>query len=597
MTPANEEVDLIWSSFGERFDIAVVEVADPPGELQAQGFVSGAGAERDALNEAVNAKMNASEAHFGKARLNMMQSVDEEALGEQFEAQARRKGGIYFTPAWLVKRVLEAAAPFVPAQGRLAVVDPACGAGAFLSAAGEAFPRATLLGCELEAQSAAECRTRMPRAVVVNGDALRGPTLGKLLRQIPAKAFEVWVGNPPYNGRSALLDDSKAFARMQKLLAPEATLAKGQSLRDDFAFFLLVAAERLKGRDGAIAFVTSASLLDAFLYAPLRHTLLSRLALREAVDLGIGVFRGTRVRTCFTIWTTNREGPTVTAEAPQYRLRKVSLEANTLHEAWRADGELLTKLVPVSLPGLKTRFDELLTDSDPERLRGRLEELMRTPKSKLAQFARRHQIPQSCAAKLAALPTGLAINPARIRAFIRYRGARSRGPSAFCYLDRMLIPRGDHRLHGQWDPHQGRCKLVFNIRELPLWAELLEEAGCVTAYQHARFAPLWVPLRVREEGPLAANRLTVDALGPLVPNLSPRGLQWAQQLGGPREVFAEIARFICSRPVQDLWAPAFGASEELSVPELSAPEEGVEPVPEAVAPSRPMPRPMPLRKS
>jgi hypothetical protein len=540
--------------------------------------------------------MDATEAHLA-ARLTTMQSVDEEALGERFETRARRKGGIYFTPSWLVEQVLDAAAPWVPAEGPLAIVDPSCGAGAFLSAAAQRFPKAKLFGCELEAESARECRTRVPGAMVVQGDALRGPGLGKLLAQIPAGAFELWVGNPPYNGRSALLDDPKAFARMQKLLVPEAELAKGQSLRDDFAFFLLVAAQRLADRPGALAFVTSASLLDAFLYAPLRHTLVSRLALREAVDLGAGVFRGTKVRTCLTVWTTHREGAVVAAPPPQYRLRNVSAEASALHEAWRKDGEPLTQLIPVSLPGLKTRFDELLTDSDPERLRERLVALMRTPKSKLGAFAKKHGIPKSCAAKLAALPRGLTIDPAKVRAFIRYRGALSRGPSAFCYLDRELIPRGDHRLHGDWDPHQGRCKLVFNTRELPLWAELLEEAGCVTAYQHTRFAPLWVPQRVREEGPEIANRLSLDALGPLVPNLSPRGIQWAEQLGGPREVFAEIARFIRSEAVQEIWAPAFGAAEELPVPDLSVGEadEAAEALPER--PSKPAPRPLPLRSS
>ena len=532
------------------------------------------------------------------ARLTTMQSVDEEALGERFESHARRKGGIYFTPGWLVDQVLEAAAAFVPAEGPLAIVDPACGAGAFLSAAAEKFPRATLFGCELEAKSARECSARVPGATIIEGDALRGPALGELLKAIPPGAFELWVGNPPYNGRSALLDDPKAFARMQGLLAPEAAMAKGQSLRDDFAFFLLVAAERLAGRQGALGFVTSATLLDAFVYAPLRQTLLSRLALREAVDLGAGVFRGTKVRTCFTVWTTGREGTPAAPEAPGYRLKKVSTEASALHEAWRRDGELLTKLIPVSLPGLKTRFDELLTDADPERLRVRLTELMRTPKQKLADFAKQHGIPESCAAKLAALPTGLTIDPAKVRAFIRYRGAASRGPTGFCYLDRDLIPRGDHRLHGAWDPHQGRCKLVFNVRELPLWAEVLEEAGCVTAYQHTRFAPLWVPQRVREGGPEIANRLPVEALGELVPNLSPRGLQWAEQLGGPREVFAEVARFIRSEAVQEIWAPEFGASEELAVPELSrvAPDGLVaQAVPREAR--GPVARPMPLRKT
>ncbi len=291
------------------------------------------------------------------------------------------------------------------------------------------------------------------------------------------------------------------------------------------------------------------------------------------------------------------------AAPPKYLLRQAPLEATTLHDTWVKHGEPLSTLIPVTLPGLKTRFDELLTDFDPERLRERLVELMRTPKSQLAAFADRHGIPKSCAAKLAALPTGLTIDPAKVRAFIRYRGARARGPSSFCYVDRALIPRGDHRLRGDWDPHQGRCKLIFNVRELPLWAELLEEAGCVTAYQHTRFAPLWVPQRIRDEGlSVATTQQSVQALGPLVPNLSPQGLQWAQLLGGPREVFAEVARFIRSAAVQEVWAPAFGASEELFVPDLSvgAPADSsdaqVHPPPGHPVQPRALPQPQPSKK-
>ncbi len=483
--------------------------------------------------------------------------MDEEALGERFGAQARRRGGIYFTPGWLVERVLDAVAPFVPHRGPVAVVDPACGAGAFLAAAAVRFPKAALFGCELEAASAAECRLRVPSATIVEGDALRG---AKLEHALPAGAFEVWVGNPPYNGRSALLDDPDAFRRMQGLLAPGVVLASGQSLRDDFAFFLLTAAERLAQRKGVLAFITSATLLDAFLYAPVRQTLAAKLSLREAVDLGPGVFRGTRVRTCFTVWTTDGSGERVTPRPPQFRLSAVSSEAAALNAKWRAEGEPLTTLVPVSLPGLKTRFDELLTAASAPQLIERLKELMRTPRDELAAFSKRHRIPESAAAKLAALPTGLEIEAAKVRPFIRYRGAQPLGPAGFCYVDRALIPRGDHRLRGDWDPHRLDCKLVFNVRELPLWAELFDEPGCVTAYQHTRFAPLMVPQRVRDEGATRAP------LGPLVPNLSARGLEWAKRLGGPRAVFAAIEAFIRSDPVQRSWAPALGAAEEICIP-------------------------------
>jgi hypothetical protein len=109
---------------------------------------------------------------------------------------------------------------------------------------------------------------------------------------------------------------------------------------------------------------------------------------------------------------------------------------------------------------------------------------------------------------------------------------------------RELIPRGDHRLQGTWDPHLERCKLVFNVRELPLAAAVLDEPGCVTAYQHTRFAPLW----------LRDGR----------PNLSERGLKWAG--GNPVRAFERIAEFVMSEAVQRDWAPHLGTTRVLPVP-------------------------------
>jgi hypothetical protein len=131
-------------------------------------------------------------------------------------------------------------------------------------------------------------------------------------------------------------------------------------------------------------------------------------------------------------------------------------------------------------------------------------------------------------------------------------------------LDRRLIPRGDHRLQGSYDPHACPQKLIFNARELPLSAAFLDRPGCVPAYRHTRFAPLWVPERVLNEG-LSAARGN-EPLGQDVPNLTAKALRFAEANGGPAKLFAAIARFVESAPVQDIWAPAFGTARELPVP-------------------------------
>ncbi|MET0404288.1 MAG: N-6 DNA methylase [Cystobacter sp.] len=518
--------------------------------------------------------------------------LDEEALVHQFPGIDRRARGAFYTPAPLVERTLALALAYA-GEGPLAVVDPACGAGAFLSAAAHARPEAHLAGLELEPEVALACRARVPTADIHQGDALRDG-LEPLLARIPGTHRELWLGNPPYNGTSALLKDRAAYGRLKALLP--LALPPGTSLRDDFAFFLLLAAHRLASRPGVLAFITPTSLLDAFLYAPLRATLLRTLSLREVVELGPGAFAGTQVRTCITVWTSPPGPPAPTRytrftpsgpvraegflpEAPEWRLSPTPTEASELDARWRAEGEPLTTLVPVSLPGVKTRFDELLVDEDPQRLLARLDHFTRMPEQELATFARAWNIPDALLPKLSALKRGAprSVEPAFVRPFFRYAGARHRGrvppeARAFCYLDRRLIPRGDHRLRGPWDPHRSEVKLLFNVRELPLSAALLEEEGCVHDHRHARFAPLFVPQRLRDEG-LGLTRVapTLETLGPLVPNLSPRGREWAERCGGPIAAFQAIVRFLNGPEVQGCWAPVHGASRVLPIPFVTLP--------------------------
>jgi hypothetical protein len=502
----------------------------------------------------------------------------------------RRQHGVYLTPPGLVDRVFELALPQV-AAGPLTVVDPACGDGAFLAAARTRLPLAVLVGLELSEALAGAARTRVRRAHVLVGDALRGGWAA-LEATLPERHVELWVGNPPYNGTSPLLRDPAAYAALRTRIGLDASLPPGTSLRDDYAFFLLLAAARLRHRRGVLAFITSATLLDAFLYAPVRQRLLESLALENVVDLGAGAFPGTRVRACITIWRSRgprgqarfrcrlpgeplRFGPDerFSPEGPEWNLRPTRAEARGLDAAWRARGEPLDRLVPIHCTGLKTRFDELLVDGDAELLFARVDAFLRTSPRGLAQFAAAFGLPSALVPKLERLRHTLGLPPraerTAVRRFFRYAGARHRGSlpesvRAYCYLDRRLIPRGDHRLTGHFDPHLHPVKLVFNLRELPLSAALVDTPGCIPAYRHARFAPLEVPERVWAAGRGVARRDA--ALGPLVPNLSRVGRAWATRVGGVHAAFRHIVAFVNSPAVQDVWAPAFGCSRSLPIP-------------------------------
>lgn len=488
-------------------------------------------------------------------------SVDEEALASGLAPGRRLERGAWFTPRAVVEQVLEAAAPLLPPGGPAVVVDPACGAGAFLVAAAERWPRARLLGAELERASAAACRARLPAATVLEGDAL---TSDALEAAVGEGGFELWVGNPPYNGTSPLLRSKAAWARACAWLPEGLAPPRGTSLRDDYVFFLLKASRWLQGRTGALAWVTSSTLLDAYGHAPVRQALLQRLALREVRPLPAGAFRGTRVRTCITVWSTRRDGPgplhagqPFTPRPPAWVLALEPEEAAALDRAWRgAGGASLDELVPVSFPGLKTRFDELLVDADRTRLVQRMRAFLRAPPAALPAFARAFGLPARLVPRLRALRAGapgLAFRAAAVRPFLRAAGARPLDPPAWCYLERALIPRGDHRQRGPFDPFRHPVKLVFNWRELPLAARVLELPGCLTAYQHARFAPLLVPASLRTD-----PRGRPEAGEAEVPNLTPLGLEWARRLGSPRAVFEHLAAHLMSEPFQATWAPAYG---------------------------------------
>ncbi|HYX92429.1 MAG TPA: N-6 DNA methylase, partial [Myxococcaceae bacterium] len=72
--------------------------------------------------------------------------VDEEALADALPRADRKAHGVFFTPAALVAAVFDAVRPHLPASGSLAVIDPACGAGAFLTHAAQRLPAAKLFG-------------------------------------------------------------------------------------------------------------------------------------------------------------------------------------------------------------------------------------------------------------------------------------------------------------------------------------------------------------------------------------------------------------------------------------------------------------------
>ena len=267
---------------------------------------------------------------------------------------------------------------------------------------------------------------------------------------------------------------------------------------------------------------------------------------------------------CVTVWTTPRSGQlvrigqqTFTPHGPDWRLKSPATDAQALEDGWSAKGQALTELVPVSFAGLKTRFDELLVDDDRAVLEARVAAFIAT--KNVTAFARDFGLSKFLPKleQLKQYAEEAKFEGAHVRRFLRYRGPNPRAPNAWCYVDRHLIPRGDHRLRGEFDPHASSLKLVFNVHELPLAAHVIGEPGCVTMYRHSRFAPERVP-RALLESPGATQFDAAD----LVPNLSARG----QAFGSTRAVFEHVAAHFMSRPFQEIWAPAFGTTRTPMIP-------------------------------
>jgi hypothetical protein len=134
---------------------------------------------------------------------------------------------------------------------------------------------------------------------------------------------------------------------------------------------------------------------------------------------------------------------------------------------------------------------------------------------------------------------------------------------AFAYVDPALIPRGDHRFRGGWDPHPLGPKLVFNVRETPLSAAVVPGPTCVHDYRHSRFAPLVAPEGVVRGGLKAARRgadLGCEAL-----NFVPAWAAAARALRDPSDLLEYLSAIINSRLVQERFAPICGESEEVPV--------------------------------
>lgn len=192
---------------------------------------------------------------------------------------ARAELAQFFTPRAVVAFAFDALAALGLRGGRLRIVDPACGEGAFLQEAARRFPEAELWGCDLDAglrgawQAAGLTGTRVH--LLVQDGLVDAPLFG-----LGAGGFDVVVGNPPFG-----------------LGVPRP--AVGERVEKQFVRRFVA----LAGAGGWVAAVVPEGILANARSQGLRDCVLSRASLRAVVALPEATFAaaGTRARTALVI--------------------------------------------------------------------------------------------------------------------------------------------------------------------------------------------------------------------------------------------------------------------------------------------------------
>lgn len=212
-----------------------------------------------------------------------------ELLQAESNRSERQRRGVYFTPGPIVDYIVRRVEQLVPA-GPLTLVDPACGAGVFLVAAGEFArrrPGSRLVGFDLS--SAAIEATRqvlgdvgVPLHLECVNPLLAGGELAS--RFLGGEGTLVILGNPPYAnyGRlnrgawiDGLLADYRRDVAEQKL-----------NLTDDFIKFLRWGQHWIDAAgQGVLAMITSRTYLSGITHRGMRRSLAESFSQIEILDL------------------------------------------------------------------------------------------------------------------------------------------------------------------------------------------------------------------------------------------------------------------------------------------------------------------------
>ncbi len=226
-----------------------------------------------------------------------------EALCQLRSPEQRRPMGATYTPEALVASMVQWAHEQAPAPTR--IVDPGCGSGRFLAAAGRRFPAAQLLAIEIDPLAALLARAHF----AASGLASRVEVLVRDYREVRLPRIEgttLFIGNPPYVRHHLLGPKWKQWLTTS---ASAFGLRASQLAGLHVHFFLATARNAHPGDMGVL--VTAAEWLDVNYGHVLRELLLGYLGAQglhviEPTALPFSDAQTTAVITCFHVGTRPR---------------------------------------------------------------------------------------------------------------------------------------------------------------------------------------------------------------------------------------------------------------------------------------------------
>ena len=215
----------------------------------------------------------------------------------------RRPLGATYTPRPIVDAMIGwAAARLAPVR----VVDPGCGSGRFLVAAGRAFPAAELVGVEIDPVAAELARASLAAAGLARRARIEEVDY-RALALPPVAGPTLFAGNPPYVRHHAIAPGWKAWLSRRAA----ARGLRASQLAGLHVHFLLATAELARPGDAGV-FITASEWLDVN-YGRLARALLAGalgLVRLDLLDPALRAFpdaQATAAIAAFEVGTVRRE--------------------------------------------------------------------------------------------------------------------------------------------------------------------------------------------------------------------------------------------------------------------------------------------------